>query len=214
MKLSHFFKPFSGLIKPSTRYVWVTLGLLICFSLLFYANWLHRVRRANNNFQSGQYEVALADYRVAQQRIPKAIAALPGFRFPLRETLLKQVQILYLQRNFDRGLEFLQGLTDQYAFLEADPQYHQWYANVLFQHTLLQEEPDALLDGFYATLREYQKALELDPSNWDARYNYEFVKRILTDEERDGQQKLELLIKEMREERRRDEQQLPPDKRG
>jgi tetratricopeptide (TPR) repeat protein len=188
-------------------------GLLICLLLLFYSHWVYTIRRANNDFRNGRLEMAFADYQSAQGRIPSVLAELPAVRFPFREAILKQIQILYLQQEFEQGLELLQGLASEYPFLKNDSGYHEWYGNILFRHTILQEQPEALLDGFYATLREYQKALELDASSWDARYNYELVKQILTAEEEEGQQKLELLIDEIREKIRKD-QEVPPEKRS
>ncbi len=189
-------------------------GSLICFLLLFYSHWISTIRQANDDFLNGRFEDAFAEYQAAQRSVPSMLADMPAFHLPFREAVLKQVQILYLQKEFEKGLELLQGLMNQYPFLDDDSQYHEWYGNVLFRHTIMQEETDALLDGLYATLREYQKALELDASSWDARYNYELIKFVLTEEEAQGQERLELLIEEVREKIRIKDQEVPPEKRS
>ncbi len=188
---------------------------MVFLPLVLYSRWLHTLRNAEGDFRDGRYQSALAQYRAAQQRLPVMAAALPFLRPALQEASLKQVQILYLNREFEEALESLQRLTAQYPFLASDSQYHQWYGNVLFQHALSQQDPGALLDGLQAALREFQKALELDGTSWDARYNYELVKHILTTEAEAGQQKLELLLEEIRQKTRRNKQDLlPPEKRG
>ncbi len=192
----------------------LVFGSLICFLLLFYSHWISTLRQANDDFLNGRFEDAFTEYQAAQELVPSMLANMPAFHLPFREAVLKQVQILYLQKEFEQGLELMQGLMSQYPFLDDDSQYHEWYGNVLFRHTIMQEGTDALLDGLYATLREYQKALELDASSWDARYNYELIKFVLTEEEAQGSEKLELLIEEVREKIRIKDQEVPPEKRS
>ena len=197
----------------SRRNLLFFFGSLICVLLLSYSHWVSTIRQANDDFLNGRFEDAFAEYQAATS-IPSLLAEMPAFHLPFREAALKQVQILYLQKEFEEGLELLQGLTSQYPFLDDDSQYHEWYGNVLFRHTIMQEGTDALLDGLYATLREYQTALELDASSWDARYNYELIKFVLTEEEAQGSEKLELLIEEVREKIRIKDQEVPPEKRS
>jgi len=201
-------------MKFSLRRSFLIMGTFVCFFLLFYSSWIYSIRQANNDFLNGRFEDAFTEYKGAQGSFLSMLAnTIPIFRLPFRETALKQIQILYLHKEFEEGLELLQNLSSQYSFLNDDSQYHKWYGNVLFRHSIMQEETSALLDGLYATLREYQKALELDALSWDARYNYELVKFLVT-EEQGGNEKLELLIEEVREKIRIKDQEIPPEKWG
>ncbi len=201
-------------MKLLSRRNFLILGAFFCFFLLSYSYWIHSIRQANDDFLNGRPEDALTKYKGAQKSFFSTLAnTVPIFRLPFRETALKQIQILYLHKEFEEGLELLQSLSSQYPFLDDDSQYHEWYGNVLFRRSIMQEEPSALLDGLYATLREYQKALELDALSWDARYNYELVKFLLT-EEQGGNEKLELLIEEVREKIRNKDEAIPLEKWG
>lgn len=211
--------PRKSLLTPFRRNLGKSLGLLVLFvvsaAVLYYASWVHSVQAANVDFDQGRYEQALAGYRSAQQGFLSHWSAVPGFQEPVREAALKQIQILYLYRRFEEGMELLQRAGSQHPFLDADAQYHEWYGNMLFQRTIQQEDAQALLDGLRATLSQYQKALELDPQSWDARYNFEMLKRALEEEAASGQERLDLLLQQLRDNTRRDKQdKLPPEKRG
>lgn len=189
-------------------------ALAVCASLFYYAGLLYHIQQGNEAFERKNYEAALESFGSIQDRTPSWLALLPGYSSPLREALLKQLQLYYLTREFDSGMKYLEGLSARYPMLEEDGEFHLWWGNFLFQHALAQEDAEILVDGLYAGLREYQKALQINPENWDARYNYELVKRILSAEEQEGQQKLELLIDELRRKIRPRNEELPPEKRG
>lgn len=189
--------------------------LIVSIGLLYYASWIYAIEVANVDFEHGDYEQALVAYRAAEHKLLSRWGWLPGLRSPMQQALVKQVQILYRNGNFEEGLELLERMGTEYPFLEGVSQYHLWYGNVLCRRTVLQKDMQALLDGLRAALREYQKALELDGDSWDARYNFELLKRTLTSETQSDPEQLDLLLKEIRENTRRDTQdKLPPEKRS
>jgi hypothetical protein len=192
----------------------VVLGLVVSLFLLQYAYWLYLIRQGNITLQQEQQvSLAASQYQKAVGWTPPLVGRIPGLREPLREALLKQAQLFYLQRKLDQGLEFFQGLPSQYSFLEHDWEYHLWYGNTLFLRAIFHKDPQALVNDLQGTLREYQTALELNPASWDARFNYEFIKQALVSEGKEGAQRLELLLEDKARDRRRQEK-LPPEKIG
>ena len=190
--------------------------LLVSLSLLYCASWMYAVEQADVDFENGRYEDALTAYRTVEGKLISRWDWLPGLRPLVGHVLIRQVQILYLDKKTDDGLEMLERVGSRYPSLDNDPYFHNWYGNLLFQRTIVQKDIQAMLDGFSAALREYQKALELDGNSWDARYNFELMKRILTiSEADDGPQQLDLLIKEIRTNTRdKVQERLPPEKRS
>jgi hypothetical protein len=198
------------------RNTWIltALGIVVSLFLLHYAYWLYLIRQANFTLQQEQ-NAALATSRYARavSFTPPLVSSVPLLRNPLREALLKQVQLLYAQQRGNEALEFVQVLPSRYPFLERDWEYHFWYGNSLFLRAILQEDPQALGNDLQGAVREFQTALELNPRSWDARFNYELIKQALLDEGEQGAQQLKLLLEEKpREDRREDE--LPPEKVG
>lgn len=190
------------------------LGLVMSLFLLQYAYWLYLIRQGNITLeQERQGSLAASQYQKAVAWTPPLVGRIPGLREPLRQALLKQAQLFYLQEKLDQGLEFFQGLPSQYSFLENDSDYHLWYGNTLFLRAIFQKDPQAMVNDLQGTLREYQTALELNPASWDARFNYEFIKQALVSEGKEGAQRLELLLEEKARDRRRQEK-LPPEKIG
>ena len=190
------------------------LGLVISLFLLQYAYWLYLIRQGNLTLQQAQQvSLAASQYQKAVEWTPLLVSRIPGLREPLRQALLKQAQLFYLQEKLDQGLEFFQVLPSQYSFLENDWEYHLWYGNALFLRAIFQKDSQALINDLQGALREYQTALELNPASWDARFNYEFIKQALVSEGKEGAQKLELLLEEKARDRRRQEN-LPPEKIG
>jgi len=192
----------------------VAICIVLSVGVLYYGVWMWLVQRATTTLQQDQ-QVALAfdRYQQALRWTPPGAAAVPGLREPLREILLKQAQILFITHKSDEGLRFFQSLPSRYGFVANDSEYHLWYGNTLFQRGIFQEDPQRMTSDLQGAIREYQAALQLDPSSWDARYNYEFLKQALLNEGETGQQRLQLLLEEKRRQEKRQET-LPPEKVG
>jgi tetratricopeptide (TPR) repeat protein len=187
---------------------------VLCGNLLYYAATLYRLNQGNKAFKQQNFEDALEFFETVPSLIPSWLTLLPGYSSPLRESLLKKLQLYYLTKNTEEGMDYLEGLSSRYPLLEEDSEFHLWWGNFLFQHSLTQEDAETFIDGLYASLKEYKTALQLNPASWDARYNYELVSQILSAEEEEGQQKLKLLIDEIRRKIRPENKDIPPEMRG
>jgi tetratricopeptide (TPR) repeat protein len=189
------------------------VGLAISVALVYYGYWVHLVREANMTLRQEQDAVlATSQYQKAVAWTPPLVSAIPGLREPLREALLKQGQLLFVQQKSEEALAYIQVLPSEYPFLARDWEYHLWYGNALFQRAILQEDAQVLVNDLRGAVREYQSALELNPASWDARYNYEFIKQALMAEGEAGAQQLKLLLEEKPREDR--EERVPPEKVG
>ncbi len=62
----------------------------------------------------------------------------------------------------------------------------------------------------------YRRGLEVEPDDWDLKYNYEMVQSILSQKGRGrGQQKkVKSILRKMRQLKKPAEKELPPEKRG
>jgi hypothetical protein len=199
--------------RRPTTWILPVLGVAASLVLVHYAYWLHLIHQANAALRDeSQLALAADRYEAAVAWTPPLVGRIPVVRNPLRYALLKQAQILHLERKPNDALVFLQGVRPQHPFMEREPEYHLWHGDALFVRAIFQEDPQAMVNDLQAATRAYQTSLELDPSSWDARYNYEFIKRALIAEGEQGHQRLKLLLEEKERPRRNDE--LPPGKVG
>jgi tetratricopeptide (TPR) repeat protein len=192
------------------------LVLLISLGLFAYA-WLNfELDRAKAAFDQGDLERALAIY----SRIEEPFQSLPWlaqvFVAEHKQAGLNQVAILYSQRKNADALTKLEELPAYAPALVESADYSFWMGNVLFRQALESGDSETIANSLKSAMSEYQRGLAAEPDDWDLKYNYELVRSILAQPERDRkaqEQKIKSIIDKMRPQEP-SRQQVAPEKRG
>jgi hypothetical protein len=88
--------------------------------------------------------------------------------------------------------------------------------NLLFRQALESKDPETVTNALKSAMSEYQRGLAAQPDDWDLKFNYELVRSILVQPERDRkaqEQKVKSIIDKMRPQEP-SQQQVAPEKRG
>jgi tetratricopeptide (TPR) repeat protein len=203
-------------LKKRINWTAWTLVLLISLGLLAYGWMNFELDRARTAFDQGDLERA----RTIYSRVEEPFQDLPWlaqvFTAEHKQASLNQVAILYSQRKNDEALTKLEQLPAYAPALGDSADYGFWMGNVLFRQALESKDPEAVTNALKSAMSEYQRGLAAAPDDWDLKFNYELVRSILSQPERDRkaqEQKVKSLIDKMRPQEP-SRQQVPPEKRG
>ncbi len=159
-----------------------TAGLLVAaLSISLYGSLINRIDGANQAFRDGNYPLAKQNYVEAASPFHRFSCLKGVLRGQYQDLLFNYVQLLYSSGRYQEVVETLEQESTQFPRLAGAGPYHLWMGNALFRLAVLQKskeqvpEPEAL----QTVADEYQRAIELDRDNWDAKHNYEFVKQLL-----------------------------------
>jgi hypothetical protein len=157
-----------------SRAVGVAAGIMMAMglSLVFVAWWLRPITGAERAMANGNLERAVEQYAVGRRRvslIPFAQDLVPGLHDLLAGN---ELSLQYALRRYDRILEGRNADTDR-----ASASF--WAGCVLFDKALVERVPKARLEMMSEAHRTFRRALELNPGDWDTKFNYEVVDRLL-----------------------------------
>ena len=147
----------------------MVLGLL----LVAVAWWLRPVSVAERAMANGNLEMAIDQYGVGRSRlgwIPFSEQLSPGTHDVLAGN---QLSLQYVLRRYDRILEDTN--DEMPTFPEAF-----WAGCVLFDKALVETDFKARLELLTEAHRNFRRALELNPADWDTKFNYEVADRMLS----------------------------------
>jgi tetratricopeptide (TPR) repeat protein len=127
-----------------------------------------------------------------------------------------QISILYSQGQDDEALKRLEQLPTYAPSLAESGEYSFWMGNLLFRQAARTEDPETSVGALKAALSEYQRGLAAHSDDWDLKYNYELVRTIFSQRDRDKkkeEQKVKSILDKMRP-TDPSRQDVPPEKRG
>jgi tetratricopeptide (TPR) repeat protein len=203
-------------IKKPLTWTGCTLVFLISVGLLIYGWLALELDRAQKAFSQGDLAGAMAIY----SRVESPFQHLPWLTQIVtdehRQASLNQVAILYSQRNYADALIKLEQLPAYAPTLAESPDYSFWMGNILFRQALESKEPETVASALKSALSEYQRGLAAQPDDWDLKFNFELVRSVLAQPDRDRkaqEQKIKSIIDKMRPQDP-SRQQVSPEKRG
>jgi len=137
------------------------------------------VSRGNRLYEKGDYAQALTNYKEALQRSPES--DIINFNTGTA---------LYKTGEFDQSIEHLQKalLSDDDA-LKEKAQYNLGNAFYRAGMTRAGQSPDLAVKALEKSLGHYERAMEMDKKDEDARFNYDIVKKRLEELKKKQQQK-------------------------
>ena len=183
--------------------------LIVCLALLallflYYGTLLRRIEAANDAFRTRNDTVAQRHYDSALEEFHRFPYLKTVLRPQYQSAVFNSAQLLYQRRRYSEVVELLEKESSAFPKLAGTAPYHLWMGNALFRVAILQvgkEKEGEGTEALQAVADEYDKAIELDRNNWEARYNYEFVKDILarkTSKNAKEKEGLQLLLGEIR----------------
>ena len=141
-------------------------------------------------YAQGDLEAALATYEGVETRL-RAHGAMRLIPAGDRQTLLlNQARLLYALNRYDEAIDRLQK-EDEISGVATDGRFFLLRGNIAFRRALqeyrkpsttpvvtpagLAESLNLLRDGLIRAEDSYRESLQINPNDWDAKYNYELV---------------------------------------
>jgi hypothetical protein len=191
---------------------------LVAYLGLQYSAVLRDMERAARLYSQGDLEAALKTYDGVEQRL-RAHGTMRLIPADDRQTLLlNQARLLYALNRYDEATERL-AREDEISGVATDPRFFLLRGNISYRRARQTYDQTSKVDlntinlalnvfqdGLAAAEDSYRESLQLNPDNWDAKYNFEFIRNMRRIMGSTSQEKLNML-----EQERAPEIQLPPD---
>lgn len=170
---------FHAAARSRRKLVLLILLVILCFFSLYYGSLVYRTDRADQAFLQGDYTHARQGYTdlLASFRDVPLIQRLFTGRY--RHVLFNYVQLLHHSSDYADVVQTLEQEAAEMPAISASPLYHLWLGNAFFRIAVLQEGEELSFESLRTVADEYREALRLNPQQWDARYNLEFVTDLL-----------------------------------
>jgi tetratricopeptide (TPR) repeat protein len=160
------------LLDSSGFWVAMLLALFCGLGLLVGAAWLAPLREGQAAVDAGRLEVALERFAAAEARfdgVPLSKQVLPT---AYTSSQANQLWVLYQLGDHE-------ALLEKASLSVARAPIHFWAGCALFVKATEEVEAEARIGWFSRASEEFRKALELEPDDWDIKYNYELTERLL-----------------------------------
>ena len=203
-------------IKKTVALTAYLIVFLISAGLLAYGWLMLQFDTAQKALRRGDSAQAMEIYARMEAHFHK-VPWLPDlFKDEYRHLSFNQVSILYSQGRNQDALAKLEQLPAHAPDLAESSDYSFWMGNLLFRQAVESKDPETSVNALKTAMSEYQKGLASQPDDWDLKFNYELVRKILSQQDRDRQkqeQKVKSLIEKMRPQEP-SRQEIAPEKRG
>ena len=203
-------------MKQQVTWIGCLIVFVISAGLIAYGWVMFELDRAQTAVSQGDLAGAMETYA----RVERPLHKLPWLTQILaaehKQASLNQVAILYSQRKNADALAKLEQLPIDAPALVESADYSFWMGNVLFRQAIESQDAETATNALKAAMSEYQRGLAQQPDDWDLKFNYELVRNILAQPDRDRkaqEQKVKSIMDRMRPQDP-SQQQMAPEKRG
>ena len=152
----------------------MVLALVCGVALVVTSAWLGPLTEGERAMRVGQLELALERFAAAEarfDRLPASKQVLPS-AYAVSQT--NQLWLLYRLGQYD-------ALVEKAASSPPRAPAHFWAGCALFAKATAEREAEARLGWLGRASEEFRAALELDPTDWDTKFNYELSERLLAE---------------------------------
>jgi hypothetical protein len=141
-------------------------------SLVCVAWWVRPITAAERAVADGNLERAVERYAAGRWRL--GLIPFTQDLMPKVHDLVagNELSLQYALRRYDRILDGASGEAPG-----APASF--WSGCVLVDKALVETDPKVRLDMMSEALRKFRRALELNPGDWDTKFNYEVTDRLL-----------------------------------
>lgn len=151
---------------------WLIMGLSVALlgTGFTFKTWRGQLAQGNHELEQGRTAEAIAAYQEGLVNAPDE----PRIHYNLGNAF-------YAKGDFGKAGEHFKKALDLSAKKELHTQAEYNLANSLYRHgaMLEEEQPNEAVKKYETALQHYKNAIEANPKDSDAKYNYEFVKKQL-----------------------------------
>jgi tetratricopeptide (TPR) repeat protein len=151
----------------------VLMGLVLLAGLaaLAYTRWTRSVADADRALAEGRLEEALAGYTDAEARFDKYPAIKQLVPGDYGHVMANELWILYRLGKYDE-------LIDRAARAPESAMPHFWAGCAFFEKGKAEQKPEARTGWLSRSEEELRRAVEGEPEDWDAKFDFELVTRL------------------------------------
>jgi hypothetical protein len=160
------------MVLPAVLWLVAVLSLLAGIGLVALSRWGHPLAEAAQNADTGKLEAALAGFADSESRYDRVPATKQLLPEGYDASVGNQLALQYRLGQYDQLLE-------KAATSPSTAATHFWAGCTLFVLGRDEEKPEARVGWLSRAEQEFKNALELDPDDWNTKYNYELTRKLL-----------------------------------
>ena len=190
--------------------------LIAALAGLTYGSLLRDMDRAAEEYKEGDLQAALERYEKVEQRLRSIGAfAILGEK-DRRNLVLNQARLLYALGRYDNARERVDRDAEISGASNIDARFLLLKGEITFRKAMKNyresTKPDqrVLEDALHSAEDMFRESLRLDPTDWDAKYDFEYITYVRNLMNQGPQGKIKLLMENVRVEQQRP-QALPAD---
>ncbi|MGE0451111.1 MAG: hypothetical protein AB7Q29_16180 [Vicinamibacterales bacterium] len=162
--------------SPKTL-VWGMTGLLAAMILIAAGRWLGPMAEGQHAMQEGRLQAALERYGTAERRLAGSAAGrrlLPSLR---DRAVSNELSLMYSLKQYDEVIDRAGAVESAAARF--------WAGCALFAKADVDISDKNRLTWMAQAQREFRRAIEANPDDFDARFNYELTGRLIAGMKKD-----------------------------
>jgi hypothetical protein len=190
--------------------------LIAALAGLTYGSLLRDMDRAADEYKQGDPQAALEGYEKVEQRLRSIGAFVILGEKDRRNLLLNQARLLYALGRYDNARERADREAGISSSSNSDARFLLLKGEITFRKAMKNyresTKPDqrVLEDALHSAEDMFRESLRLDPTDWDAKYNFEYITYVRNLMNQGPQGKIKILMENVRVEQQRP-QALPAD---
>ena len=162
------------LLDSSGFWALMTLAFLAGVALLGTSAWLGPLAEGDRAIREGRLERALEAFAAVEARFDRLPATRHLLPAAYATSQTNQLWVLYRLGRHD-------ALIEKAATSPPRAPLHFWAGCALFNKATDEDEAEARIGWLERAADEFEKALEMDPDDWDTKFNYELTVRLVAE---------------------------------
>ncbi|MSO19171.1 MAG: hypothetical protein EXQ56_01710 [Acidobacteria bacterium] len=189
---------------------------VVAYLGLTYGSLLKEMEAASQDYSRGDMEAALKRYETVEEKLRsfKALRVIPaGDRHNL---FLNQARMLYNMKQLNDAGERLEK-ENEISGITTDSRFFLLRGNINFKKAVAtyqqsaKKDANLLEENLLGAEDSIRESLQMEPGDWDAKFNYEFINNVRKMLSSKDSEKVKLL---MEEEAKPQTKELPPELAG
>jgi hypothetical protein len=201
------------------KFFWAAFLVLVflCSAGLIGYSWMmHQMSRGVAAARHGELETAAEMFELAERpfrAVPWLSRILKG---DYERLTFDQVNVLFAAGEPEAIFDRFEVAVRSSPTIKDQGEFSFWMGNVLFSRAATTQDGEEAVGYLKSALAEYQRGLAVAPEDWDLKYNYEVIRQIFSQKEKDSKregEKVKSILDKMRPPQEK-KQQIAPEKLG
>ena len=201
------------------KFFWAAFLVLVflCSAGLIGYSWMmYQISRGVAAARHGELETAAATFELAERpfrAVPLLSRILSG---DYERLTFDQVNVFFAAGDPEAIFDRFEEAVRSSPTIKDQGEFSFWMGNVLFSRAATSQDGEEAVGYLKSALAEYQRGLAVAPEDWDLKYNYEVIRQIFSQKEKDSKkegEKVKSILDKMRPTREK-KQQIAPEKLG